>query len=45
MYYNYTAYLLDLEKAVDGTDENGNPCKLITRKSRGSGRPPSRLWE
>ena len=30
-YYNYTAYLLDLEKAVDGTDENGNPCKLITR--------------
>lgn len=34
-YYNYTAYLLDLEKAVDGTDENGNPCKLITRQKDG----------
>lgn len=29
-YYDYTAYLLALETAVDGTDENGNPVKLIT---------------
>ncbi|MBO5035318.1 MAG: peptide ABC transporter substrate-binding protein [Oscillospiraceae bacterium] len=27
-YYNYTAYLLALENAVDGTDENGNPAKF-----------------
>lgn len=27
-YYNYTAYLLALESATDGTDENGNPVKL-----------------
>ena len=27
-YYNYTAYLLALETATDGTDENGNPVKL-----------------
>ena len=27
-YYNYTAYLLELESATDGTDENGNPVKL-----------------
>lgn len=29
-YYNYTAYLMQLENAVDGTDEQGNPVKLIT---------------
>lgn len=29
-YYNYTAYLMALETAVDGTDEAGNPVKLIT---------------
>ena len=27
-YYEYTAYLLALETATDGTDENGNPAKL-----------------
>ena len=27
-YYEYTAYLLELETATDGTDENGNPVKL-----------------
>lgn len=27
-YYDYTAYLLALETAVDGIDENGNPCKM-----------------
>lgn len=27
-YYAYTAYLLELETATDGTDENGNPVKL-----------------
>ncbi|MDE6108079.1 MAG: peptide ABC transporter substrate-binding protein, partial [Oscillospiraceae bacterium] len=30
-YYNYTAYLIDLANSVDGVDENGNPCKLVTR--------------
>lgn len=29
-YYDYTAYLMALETAVDGTDEAGNPVKLIT---------------
>lgn len=29
-YYNYTAYLMALETAVDGTDDAGNPVKLIT---------------
>ena len=29
-YYNYTAYLMALETAVDGTDENGNAVKLVT---------------
>ncbi len=28
-YYDYTAYLLALETATDGTDENGNPCKIV----------------
>ena len=27
-YYEYTAYLLALETATDGVDENGNPAKL-----------------
>lgn len=27
-YYEYTAYLLELETATDGTDENGNAVKL-----------------
>lgn len=27
-YYEYTAYLLALETATDGADENGNPAKL-----------------
>lgn len=27
-YYEYTAYLLELESATDGTDENGNAVKL-----------------
>jgi len=27
-YYEYTAYLMALETATDGTDENGNPAKL-----------------
>ena len=27
-YYEYTAYLLELETATDGTDENGNSVKL-----------------
>ncbi len=31
-YYNYTAYLLALETATDGTDDNGNPCKMTTDK-------------
>lgn len=29
-YYDYTAYLMALETAVDGTDEAGNPVKLFT---------------
>lgn len=29
-YYDYTAYQLALQTAVDGTDENGNPVKLYT---------------
>lgn len=29
-YYDYTAYLLALETAVDGTDESGNAVKLVT---------------
>ena len=31
-YYNYTAYLLALETAVDGTDEQGNPAKFTVDK-------------
>ena len=31
-YYNYTAYLLALETAVDGTDDEGNPVKLVSDK-------------
>lgn len=31
-YYNYTAYLLALETAVDGTDESGNPAKFTVDK-------------
>lgn len=31
-YYEYTAYLMALEGAEDGTDENGNPCKLVPGK-------------
>ena len=31
-YYNYTAYLLALETAVDGTDEDGNPAKFTEDK-------------
>lgn len=29
-YFNWTAYQISLQNAVDGTDENGNPVKLIT---------------
>ncbi len=29
-YFNYTAYLMALENAVDGTDENGNAVKFVT---------------
>lgn len=28
-YYDYTAYLMELEHAVDGTDDAGNPVKLV----------------
>lgn len=36
-YFNYTAYLIALETAVDGVDENGNPCKItVTRKDDGT---------
>lgn len=31
-YYDWTAYQLALKDAVDGTDENGNPVKLITNE-------------
>ena len=31
-YYNWTAYQLALANAVDGTDEAGNPVKLITNE-------------
>lgn len=31
-YYDYTAYQLALESAVDGTDDEGNPVKLITNE-------------
>ena len=31
-YYNWTAYQLALTTATDGTDENGNPVKLITNE-------------
>ncbi len=31
-YFNYTSYLMELATAVDGKDENGNPCKLVTDK-------------
>lgn len=31
-YYNYTAYLLALETAVDGTDDEGNPAKFTVDK-------------
>ncbi len=29
-YYEYTAHQMALPNAVDGVDENGQPCKLIT---------------
>ena len=31
-YYEWTAYQMALPGAVDGTDENGNPVKLITNE-------------
>ena len=31
-YYDWTAYQMALKDAVDGTDENGNPAKLITNE-------------
>ena len=31
-YYEWTAYQMALATAVDGTDENGNPVKLITNE-------------
>ena len=31
-YYEWTAYQMALANAVDGTDENGNPVKLITNE-------------
>ncbi len=31
-YYEWTAYQMALPSAVDGTDENGNPVKLITNE-------------
>lgn len=31
-YYDWTAYQLALEGAKDGTDENGNPVKIITNE-------------
>ena len=31
-YYDWTAYQMALANAVDGTDENGNPVKLITNE-------------
>lgn len=31
-YYDWTAYQLALSTATDGTDENGNPVKLVTNE-------------
>ena len=31
-YYDYTAYLMDLERAVDGVDENGKPVKYLVNE-------------